>query len=284
VQILSGDTGLPVPRAKVIAGGVETLTNEQGTAEIPSAAALHSHMDIEAAGFLHRQTVVERVLQYNLWPRENAAGITEAFTMQVLYTSAGVGTNDETPSQPLSRWRRDLTRIDVVYLGPGDNAGYRELSPAALQTLRRAVAELNRAAAGVIVYGEPRPGPTATLTGVVQVRLFPEDPTCVTFGSWALTQRSAIESAGATVTFCAREASEDLGAAVHELGHTLGFHHSRDAQDVMSAPPDVEAFSARERATMKLMFQRPPFNYFPDNDRSAVHPLARMVPPPIVCR
>jgi hypothetical protein len=121
--------------------------------------------------------------------------------------------------------------------------------------------------------------------GTVRLRLFPEYSYCVGSNSWALTLVSAVEIQWATITFCDRDAAINLSAVLHELGHTLGLHHSSDGRDVMSIRDrTTEAYSARERATMRLMLLRPAGNHFPDNDRTTTASRTRRAPRPIACR
>ena len=82
----------------------------------------------------------------------------------------------------------------------------------------------------------------------------------------------ANEITRAEITFCTSSIAATLGTVSHELGHTIGLRHSRDAGDMMY-PYSVSSSSAtpteREVLTMHMMRARRPGTLWPDNDREA---------------
>ena len=271
LAVVSGESAAPVAQARVIVEGQEFVTDAKGEAHLPAGFLPEAPVDVLADGFLDRLTTLEKgpVLRLTLWPRNTRSGITELFTREIVYTSSSKAGAREPGESPLYRWSPNIRDVLVTVLGPDDNPDYVAFTDGQLSLLRQAVADINAATSGQIRYGEPAPGSSAELDGQVVVRLFPKHWDC---GGriWAVTGLSGHDVHRAAITFCRPEAANHFLTVVHELGHTFGLRHSSDPNDVMMPGGyRAQAFSQRERATMRLMLQRRPRNRFPDNDRDA---------------
>jgi hypothetical protein len=276
VGVVSGETEAPVAGARVVVAGAEYVTNVQGQVTVPGGADASALVDLVATGFFDRQTQLSRrdgAGRFTVWPRQSPTGLSEAFTSEVVYTTAAMGVPVVPGAAVLTRWAASVTGVDVVYLGPGDSPAYLAFSARALDTQRAALDELTNGSNGRVVYRPPRPtsGQAAPGGGRVELRILPEHEACLSSRDiWGVASVAEGEIVFATVTYCHLRAAEDLGLSVHELGHTFGLRHSSDASDVMRAfGRRVDHLSSRERLVMLLMLQRPGGNRFPDNDRSA---------------
>jgi hypothetical protein len=265
LTIVSGETHRPVAGARVRVGSDVHASASDGTIGALSCD-LHptTPVEISAAGFFERRTTLAQADaqgRFTLWPRENATGLNETFTREVI-------------SFALTRWRPGIASVDVVLLGPEDDRRYLEFPADLIERHRRAMTMLNAAAGGAITYGMPRPGRNLNVPGTVRVRIFPADEVCVRSGRTANANfrhglaDGAIHSA--TVTYCRKPSasSPSVGLILHEFGHTFGMAHSTSPTDVMYADRPAQVLSEREQLVMRLMMQRMPGNRFPDDGSS----------------
>jgi hypothetical protein len=261
---VAGQSGEPVVGARVTVGGQTYTTDLSGRVSLREPAAYGSLLDVVAPDFLDRQTLVRRddSRRLVLWPRSTRY-FDESYTLELVYTAAtpeaGV-----TGAEPLERVRRGTTEAVVV---PSSEI---LADDQARQSHFDAVAVLNAALGGRLTYVI---SPTRPASGVVfEAKIDPADPLCTdrTLGYARNSVRSG-EIVSGTIVYC-RPEEIGLTLVAHELGHTVGLHHSPSGGDVMYRYiPQYGApqFSTAETLTMGLLFERLAGNRYPDNDRQA---------------
>ncbi len=275
-NILSGETHEAVPGASFTLAGHEYETDQSGQVTIQGHIALDAYIDIDAPGYLHRQTLFrspngfglalssdERLL--TLWPKTSPTGLTEAFTREMLYTCfRGGECHLIRPSPSFS----GATIIPDAVLR-SDASAMRTIEQAAdsmtVATDRRYVIRTvlhdgmsDRMPIRLVV--DPQHS-TFKKPGYEDVVAFCDNE----FDSYIITSSMIvfkdIEYAKGTIT-------------LHELGHTLGLFHTSSYRDVMCGlvrpwAGRANEFTPRERLLINLMLTRRPGNLFPDNDRWA---------------
>ena len=269
-DVTSAETGEPVAGARVAIGGATYTSDSRGRIfldVLPEAAAT---VELLAPAFLERRTTYGRrgtAERFTLWPRVNAVGLDEAFTRELVYTSSSLGVVDPPlGAEAMRRWAPEVTRVEVVLLGPDDDPRYLPFTATSLERHRQAVAELNTSTGGRLVYADPREGADVATVGTVRVRVFPEYSSCVSSPTTAgITTTDGPNLRAPVITYCRPE--QGLGLIVHELGHTFGLRHSSASTDIMyRSSIRVSAFSPRERTTLAVMLHRSAGNRYPDTD------------------
>lgn len=89
----SGETDQPTVGAGVVVSGRSFTTNSLGQITVDARVDLSAPLDVMAAGFLDRQTLLRSASEtlFTLWPKTSPTGLNEDFTIKVIYTSAGDG-------------------------------------------------------------------------------------------------------------------------------------------------------------------------------------------------
>jgi len=267
VTIVSGETSQPVSGAQVIVGGVESTSGADGRATVPPDARSSALVDIVAAGFLDRQTTYGRALasaRFPLWPRTSPTGLDEKFTQEIVYTTFG---EDATVgAAPMRRWRSSLGPVRVL-LGKG-------FDPSAGRSVDNqvdAARQMNDLLGDSLEYMEPVFSDEEPDAGVVVVKVDPDAETCdgnvLAFASFYVYTNGEIGKVD--IVYCTVLETQRINIVRHEFGHSLGLRHSFEPSDLMYPYDTSDRFTERERLAVRLMYQRPTGNRYPDNDREA---------------
>ena len=250
VTLVAGDSGAPVAGATANVGGQLYSTDGAGRFVLTSAAAAGVTVDIQAPGYLTRQTTVRTgSTRLTLWP--DSSELPQGYTQKLVYVDSSFEETGE-----LRSMRRIASRIRTVAVA-GD-----------APSIHDAVTIVNWALGGRGVTYQA--GGTGDMT--VSVTLDTSDPDCPGLRAYTSLTLQSQEIVACRVIVCAQSAMASASTMAHELGHTFGLRHSGDGKDLMyrsysaSRGPD---FSWREVTTMGLMLLRRGGNTWPDNDRTA---------------
>jgi len=261
LSLVSGETGAPIAGAQVIVAGLPPhVADAAGQATMQTTAAEGATVDVEAAGFLTRQTLVRHSLtRLTLWP--DHARLPGSYTKALVYTSSAVG--DSTSRVPLERLP---PHVRTLALEPSDQL---KADPQTMAAHRQAVDYFNAAVQGQVVFAV---GGAADL--IVPTRIDATYSSCEGRADrlLALTWVSRHEVSRAEIVFCSEKPTHLPTPIAHELGHVFGLRHSADGSDVMCRYYDSGAehgFTDRETLAMSLLLLRRGGNAWPDNDRTA---------------
>ncbi len=263
LSVIAGDTDRAMPGAQVIVAGVSYTTDAAGQVR-PTDAPVGASIDIIAQGYLDRQTQVrtgsEGLSRFTLWPRQPLSQFNEDYTKTLVYTSSTFG-SEGTPSA-LRRLGTSSTQVRVVL--PADLA--LDTTSAAYHQL--AADHMNTAVEGRFRYTVGTSPVAGSLN--VPVAVNPSGASCS--GTVAAYASVGTSSAGVitsvSITYCEARWARNGRVILHEMAHTIGLRHSAIRGDIMGPAANIDLFNDRELLIMRLMYQRPGGNTFPDNDRA----------------
>jgi hypothetical protein len=261
----SGETGQPVSGATVVIAGRNYRTSALGQVTLDQAVPAPSPLDALAAAFLERETYLSLPApgstRFTLWPRTSRTGLDESFTELLVYTDA-VDPPPPDGSTPLTRVPRNAERV-FLSLSP-----QLEDDPVAARLHRDYAVRISQATGNAVSYivGDDAPGGDPLFAASID----PADRSCRRdVRAFTLVRTRGDEIVGGEVVYCSVAAARSSTVG-HELGHTFGLNHSREASDLMYgffSNQRSNRYSPREALVMRLMLQRRAGNRFPDSER-----------------
>jgi hypothetical protein len=259
LTIVSGETGMPVPNARVEIAGKSFAADADGRLALAEPFAPDSTLDIVDPGFLDRQTRLREPAastRYPLWPRTSpTTGLDETSTFELSY-----GTLDRSRSM-----MRIVQGTRTAYIVPSPQI---RADAGSMERIRQTAETMTSITHDEIQFVVVDEAPADVVA--FELVIDPGDPALV--GAIAVAKRRLRNWSiiGGTVVY-GTLGTVRTSTTAHELGHMFGLAHSSSREDVMQPGRSnrADGFSAREALTMRLMLKRPAGNEMPDNDRNA---------------
>jgi hypothetical protein len=267
LEVVSGETSAPVAGARVTIGLRTYQSDGAGRFVLAEAAAYGTYVDVVAAGFLDRQTLLRRSAstRFVLWPDTTLSTslgkrpFDQHYTASLVYTSSAESVAGNTPLRrlPRSATQAIVALSEELRLDDDANANH-EL----------AVNAINETLNGRFTYVL---SPSRPSTGIIfEARVDASEATCANRAfAFAQVTTQGGEITGGRIVYCGLRLAT-RAVVLHEIGHTAGLFHSVATEDVMY--PYIHTYSAHqfrqaETLALSLLFERPGGNRFPDNDR-----------------
>ena len=255
LTVVSAENDQAVAQAQVSLDGVTQVTDHFGRVEFTDPR-LNAPLDIEAAGFLKRETFYDRDV-FDLWPSGNGF---EEFTRAVVYS-------DKT-GNGLSFMVRPASPEVYMYLAP-------ELNTDQIMTIQNRAADLlSQATGGQIrftVTTDQPPASEITIGLILNPNQIPEAQATLYFGT-------ELRVTGGRIWYKSEKIAATLQIVLHENGHTFGLSHSNEPgiMGLNTHSFQGQDYTDKEKLVMRLMMKRNSGNFFPDNNRHKLAEIPRL--------
>lgn len=255
LTVVDGETDQPISGAQVTVAGRPFTTDAAGQFSAPDPVLADAQVEINANGYLKRETLARSDRRFTLWP--DKSGFDAAFTREMVYFSGF------TPDAKLTRPNRGFfVAFSPDFDSEGQAAG------------RDAAALITAATGGQIPFevgAAPAGAPVITLRINSGAGFFSQNPGAAAFAEVPFLG-NVIGGPNGAINFRDASFTRIRALIAHELGHHFGLGHPSAIAGLMSASVDAGRgdYSSAEKLAMRLMLARRPGNSFPDNDRAVV--------------
>jgi hypothetical protein len=292
LTFVSGLTDIPVGGATVTVGTATYTTTEVGQITLHEAATAGTRLTVLAASFFDRQTLVRSAgaARFTLWPQTTNAGLDAPWTQELAYTYGArccPATATNLGQAPLRRIRSGTT-VELVIAGSLQREVVRQSAHAAADLVNVAnegrVVFQYAAAATTGLKLEVQLAPNVCGPGAVACMAVDTDSAGYITGGRLVFPAEPTEESDYATYLTRRYSGGELGyftsIIAHELGHAVGLQHclGPDRLGMMSLNadgayhywyyPTYHDFAPEEKRVLKLIYQRPAGNRFPDDETS----------------